>query len=553
MIAADTTVRTLIDDLLEEQQRLTAVERFSRRHDRHALPAMETHYRALLPAAPPGEGEQYAFEVDLDACSGCKGCVTACHNLNGLDDAEGETWRQVGLLHGEEGGNPFLQTVTTACHHCVDPACLNGCPVLAYDKDPRTGIVRHLDDQCIGCQYCILKCPYDVPKYSPSRGIVRKCDMCANRLAVGEAPACVQACPNEAIKIAVVKKADAVAAAKAGVFLPGAPDPGYTVPTTRYLSKKGLPANMEAADAHVLKPEHSHPPLVVMLVLTQLSAGAFCVSALLRFLFPENLMTRLSPFQSGVALAVGLLAIGASTLHLGRPLGAWRAVVGLKTSWLSREIVAFGLFAGLAVGDAASFWLPFLRYGQSCVTGVGASLGGLLGVFCSFMIYQDTRRPFWSAFRTGVRFFGTTVVLGVAAVLFLSTLQAWLEPAVAAHGAYAALTRRLAGVLAVAASAKLAVEAAIFLHRRDPQASPLGRTARLLMGELAEIAAARFLFGTTGGLVLPLAFLAWRPEPGTATLGYTFFLLLFAVLGELAERYLFFTAVVAPKMPGTLR
>jgi len=85
---------------------------------------------------------------------------------------------------------------------------MDGCPVLAYDKDETTGIVRHLDDQCIGCQYCILKCPYDVPKYSESRGIVRKCDMCHDRLSVGEAPACVQACPNEAIRIITVNQED---------------------------------------------------------------------------------------------------------------------------------------------------------------------------------------------------------------------------------------------------------------------------------------------------------------------------------------------------------
>ena len=140
----------------------------------------------------------------LDACTGCKACVTACHNLNGLDDDE--TWRDVGVLFGGTVLEPVQQTITTACHHCVDPACMNGCPVNAYDKNPVTGIVRHLDDQCIGCQYCTWKCPYDVPKYSKKRGIVRKCDMCSSRLAVGEAPACVQACPNEAISITLVNK-----------------------------------------------------------------------------------------------------------------------------------------------------------------------------------------------------------------------------------------------------------------------------------------------------------------------------------------------------------
>ena len=94
-----------------------------------------------------------------------------------------------------------VRVVRVVAHHCIEPGCLLGCPVRAYEKDAETGIVRHLDDQCIGCQYCVLKCPYDVPKYSGKHGIVRKCDMCHQRLGAGEAPACAQACPTHAIKI----------------------------------------------------------------------------------------------------------------------------------------------------------------------------------------------------------------------------------------------------------------------------------------------------------------------------------------------------------------
>ena len=145
-------VTTLVDQLLAEQRTLTAVERFSQHHDRHTAAPEEKFYRALMPTRPPGPGEQYAFEVDLDACSGCKACVAGCHSMNGLGD--NETWREVGLLIGTTPGGKqsVQQTVTSACHHCADPGCLNGCPVKAYDKDPNTGIVRHLDDQCIGCQ-----------------------------------------------------------------------------------------------------------------------------------------------------------------------------------------------------------------------------------------------------------------------------------------------------------------------------------------------------------------------------------------------------------------
>src|SRR5512135_2343736 len=136
---------SLIDVLLGEQGELTAVERFAQFHEGVAEPLQGRYYSALLPARPPGPGQQLAFEVDLDRCSGCKACVAACHSLNGLD--EEESWRSVGLLHAVQPSDGFQQTVTTACHHCVDPACLNGCPVLAYEKDPLTGIVRHLDDQ----------------------------------------------------------------------------------------------------------------------------------------------------------------------------------------------------------------------------------------------------------------------------------------------------------------------------------------------------------------------------------------------------------------------
>ncbi|MEM6884865.1 MAG: 4Fe-4S dicluster domain-containing protein, partial [Verrucomicrobiota bacterium] len=268
----------LVQQLVADQKRLqTAVARFSEWHDRDT-PELESHYRKLIPLEKPGPGEQYAFEVDVEACSGCKACVSACHSLNGLD--ENETWRDVGNLVGGDEWDPIVQTITTACHHCAEPGCMDGCPVLAYDKDDVTGIVRHLDDQCIGCQYCVLKCPYDVPKYSESRGIVRKCDMCHERLGVGEAPACVQACPNEAIRITTVYQDEVASVAKrdSAEFLAGTVNYSYTMPTTRFVravSQEDSEAGRQPqfADASRLRVEPSHFPLVVMLVLTQAGAG----------------------------------------------------------------------------------------------------------------------------------------------------------------------------------------------------------------------------------------------------------------------------------------
>ncbi|MGL4512918.1 MAG: DmsC/YnfH family molybdoenzyme membrane anchor subunit, partial [Lacipirellulaceae bacterium] len=102
-------VAGLVRALLEESRELTAVERFAKAHEGHT-PAQARYYRDLIPAGPPGAGQQYAFDVDLDACSGCKACVSACHHLNGLE--AGETWRSVGQLYGQNG-LPIIQHVTT--------------------------------------------------------------------------------------------------------------------------------------------------------------------------------------------------------------------------------------------------------------------------------------------------------------------------------------------------------------------------------------------------------------------------------------------------------
>ena len=116
---------------------MTAVERFAKQKDEAKTPAQAKYYHDLIPLERPRPGEQYAFEVDLDLCTGCKACVAACHTLNGLD--ENEMWRTVGLLHGGSAAAPAQQTVTTSCHHCVEPACMKGCPVGAYEKDAVDG------------------------------------------------------------------------------------------------------------------------------------------------------------------------------------------------------------------------------------------------------------------------------------------------------------------------------------------------------------------------------------------------------------------------------
>ena len=569
-------VRTLIDELIESQRRLdTPVARFAAAHAAENNASAGSGARAglgaqLIPLSAPGPGEQYAFQVDLDSCTGCKACVSGCHSLNGLDDEE--TWRDVGLVYAGDSiatlarnaapqnaelqlgsaacAAPFAQTVTTACHHCEDPACLNGCPVVAYEKDPITGIVVHLDDQCIGCSYCVLKCPYDVPKYNERLGIVRKCDMCHGRLAAGEAPACAQACPTQAISIVTVpvttsqisnlksQSAHPATAPSSGVdarsqisdfksqiaansptssaatalaALSGT-DSAYTRPTTRYVSKNPLPASLFAADAHTLRPQHPHYALVILLVLTQIGLGLLLSS---QFLAPRSQLPALSS-QLLAFFGLGLYGTGllASIAHLGQPLRAWRIFLGLRTSWLSREALLLGaafpllsailLRSDLAQSLLAKFASPLPSLLQQALQ--LAPLAGLLlaslGVFCSAMIYTDTRRQFWRLPQTLGRMGGT---VAIAALIPLS-----------------------APLAAVSLVAKLALELNT-LRGGSP-------SARLQRSLLSPLVAARLVIAS---LILPTLFVA----PAGVTV------VLFA-LGELLERTLFFRAVDSPKMPG---
>jgi formate dehydrogenase iron-sulfur subunit len=539
---------SLLEWLLADQHQLTAVEQFSRTHQNGSLPAQSRYYSRLLPAAPPGPGQQYAFEVDLDRCSGCKACVTACHSLNGLD--ENETWRDVGMLLGGTAANPLVQHVTTACHHCLEPACMSACPVDAYVKDPATGIVKHLDDQCFGCQYCTLACPYDVPKYHAEKGIVRKCDMCSSRLAVGEAPACVQACPHEAIAIRIVDRQQVLDDCETGQFLPGAPDPHLTLPTTNFKTSRVLPRNTLPADFRQTSAQHPHWPLIVMLVLTQLSVGAFAAGRVVEAVFGSTLMGSIATRHAVVALSLGLLALAASLFHLGRPQYAFRAMIGLRHSWLSREILAFGVFAGLAALYSASLSYESLRTTASALQNAVVATG-IVAVFCSVMIYVITRREFWSFGSTFARFFLTAALLGTCTLwLTLSTVSSRpLEPSDGGMSIEHALCLAIVGF----ATAKLLLEVSLFRWLLSPTTNSWKRSAQLHVGPLAEVTMARFATGLLGGIVFPL--LAWQLPSSEAFARTVIVVAACSALlaGELLERYLFFAGAAAPRMPGAIR
>jgi len=546
----------LIEQYLGKQQDMRAVARFSALHEQGKVCATDGLYEAQIPLSAPGPGQQYAFKVDLDACTGCKACVVGCNKLNGLDGDE--AWRAVGTLHG--GGKTqkaLQQTVTAACHHCVDPGCMKGCPVGAYEKDPTTGIVRHLDDQCIGCQYCTLTCPYEVPQYNERLGIVRKCDMCSDRLAEGEAPACVQSCPTGAITITLVDVPEVRRASVAGALVPGAPPSHLTVPTTTYRTSREAEEQGLPADYYAFKPAKPHLPLVVLLVSSQLSVGVFALLAFLSFV-PGGPVLPGGAVALALAALAGTIGLLAAPLHLGRPLYAFRAFIGIRTSWMSREAVALGLYGGaatVAAGLPFALDIPVVRelaqnlpldlrsIGPALI--VPSALLGVAAVVCSAMLYVVTGRQFWSARPTLGRFFGTTLLLGLATLAAAGIVGA--TPAT--NGVP---TRWVLALLMLVTIIKLAAESRILRHQDGTSRDELWRSAELITGPLFHLSSARTTSGFLGGLALPGLLLA---SLGTGGMGITtplaILMLALCTLGELLERTLFFMAVAPLRMPGS--
>ena len=145
-----------------------------------------------------------AILTDTTKCIGCRECVLACKKINGLDREVPRRWNLDDGLSARNWTSiidkPGKRYVRKQCRHCLEPACVSVCPVGALSRTG-LGAVIYDSGKCLGCRYCMMACPYGIPRYDWDRKVpyVRKCTLCyETRLTRGLQPACTEVCPTKA-------------------------------------------------------------------------------------------------------------------------------------------------------------------------------------------------------------------------------------------------------------------------------------------------------------------------------------------------------------------
>jgi len=364
----------------------------------------------------------YAFTFDASACTGCKACQIACKDKNNLP--EGVLWRRVYEISGGSWQGQgeawttdvFAYNLSLACNHCVHPKCAGVCPTDAYVQR-EDGIVFIDESKCMGCGYCAWACPYSAPRYNPDLGYMTKCNLCFDNLDADLPPACVAACPMRVLDLVKVEEQSEVPVSDTGKklwTLPGSEHPfplpvrSRTEPHLAIQSHSGMGNDLEKSisnweEINTGKAKNENP-LVAFTLSTQMAVG---IAMLSLFSGPLSLSLQLT--------IGGLIGIGGliSILHLGRPLNAWRAPFHLKKSWLSREILMFGLFG-------ASWVLALLLPGMGKLP---LALCGLGLLFSMTQVYRLRSIQPWDTNRTLLSFVVSTLLLGSLGLQILSVFE----------------------------------------------------------------------------------------------------------------------------------
>lgn len=172
--------------------------------------ALITSEPVLAGSTKADPNEYVAMLYDATICVGCNACTEACRQWNHTTpepdarlvydapkELSADTWTLIQLYQGDAESS----FVKRQCMHCVEPACVSGCPVHALQKTD-AGPVTYDKDRCIGCRYCMYACPFHVPRFEWETAhfpVIAKCTLCADRIQDGLGPACAERCPTSAL------------------------------------------------------------------------------------------------------------------------------------------------------------------------------------------------------------------------------------------------------------------------------------------------------------------------------------------------------------------
>ena len=392
----------------------------------------------------------YAFSFDASACTGCKACQVACKDKNSLPigllwrrvvEVSGGEWRQAGDAWEND---VFAYNLSLACNHCTHPKCAGVCPVDAFVVRP-DGIVLIDGSRCMGCGYCAWACPYGAPQYNSSLGVMTKCDFCFDAIDAGLPPSCVAACPLRVLDIQSLEESNPPARRLNLWQMPGTdhpfplPDFSRTEPHLAIKLHAGMDSPLEKVVSNleeVLPPRSNKVihqgmgskelPLVGFTLLVQMAAGMAIFSPLL------------AAIPVPVLLSIGLLLVSGgliSFLHLGRKRNAWRSVIHLKKSWLSREIL-LALLLGIAWVITTSSLLVW----KISPNPWPLALSGFALVYSMSRVYLLRAVPAWNTWHTPLQFFASAAVLGALGMYFASPQPGWIIIAGAGLGVELGLT-----------------------------------------------------------------------------------------------------------------
>jgi Fe-S-cluster-containing dehydrogenase component len=370
------------------------------------------------------------FLLDLNRCTGCHACMLACSIENRL--GEEKSWRQVCTFNAQRREGVSRFHLSLACMHCSEPACMDACPASAYQRDPLTGAVLVNTDHCIGCRYCSWACPFDAPRYDRKAGTISKCTFCNDRLHDGKDPACTSLCPTGALQVVELPDGHETQS------VPGFPptDLGPAIQFAPFRSERTGPELTALRGQPSPGSELQTRDLCIpskIAIESEWSLVFFSLAAaLLVAIVGANVAGAVHVDPSDFLIAaLGTMAI--SLLHLGQWPRAWRAILNLRHSWLSREIALFSAFTALT---SAILFFPEGAW----LLAWPAVLAGFTALFCIDQVYESVSVNRWSrlhsarALLTGLFLFGIltfnptiTMLTGLLKLWLYAYRQSWIK------------------------------------------------------------------------------------------------------------------------------